>query len=32
MLQKWDAGGSVGCMRSCFHYLESHGLIEQTFH
>ncbi len=38
MLQKWGVGGSygvggsVGCMRSCFNYLESKGLIEQTFH
>jgi hypothetical protein len=38
MLQKWGVGGSyavggsVGCMRSCFDYLERHGLIEQTFH
>ena len=38
MLQKWGVGGSygvggsVGCMRSCFNYLESQGLIEQTFH
>jgi hypothetical protein len=37
MLQRWgDAGsygieGSRGCMRSCFNYLEKHGLIEQTF-
>ena len=37
-IAKWGVGGSYGiggsrgCMRSCFHYLESHGLIEQTFH
>ena len=37
MIQKWGVGGSygvggsVGCMRSCFNYLESKGLIEQTF-
>lgn len=37
-LQKWGVGGSYGiggsrgCMRSCFNYLEKHGLIEQTFH
>ena len=37
MLQKWGVGGSyavgrsVGCMRSCFDYLERHDLIEQTF-
>lgn len=37
MLQKWgEAGsygieGSRGCMRSCFNYLEKHGIIEQTF-
>ena len=36
--QKWGVGGSygvggsVGCMQSCFNYLESQGLIEQTFH
>ena len=38
MLQKWGVGGnyavggSVGCMRSCFNYLEGAGMIEQTFH
>ena len=38
MLQKWGVGGSygvggsVGCMRSCFNYLESKGLIEEAFH
>ena len=37
MLQRWgEAGsygveGSRGCMRSCFNYLEKHGIIEQTF-
>ncbi len=37
-LQKWGVGGSYGiggsrgCMRSCFNYLEERGLIEQTFH
>ena len=37
-LQKWGVGGSYGiegsrgCMRSCFHYLEQHDQIEQTFH
>jgi hypothetical protein len=36
-LAKWGEGGSYGiegsrgCMRSCFNYLEKHGLIEQTF-
>jgi len=36
-LQRWGVGGSyavggsVGCMRSCFDYLESKGLVEQTF-
>lgn len=25
-------GGSRGCMRSCFDYLEKHNMIEQTFH
>ena len=38
MLQKWGVGGSyavggsVGCMRSCFDYLERAGKIEQKFH
>lgn len=38
MLQKWGEvgsygiGGSPGCMRSCFNYLERAGRIEQTFH
>jgi len=37
-LSRWGVGGSYGiggsrgCMRSCFNYLESHGHIEQTFH
>ena len=36
MIQKWGAGGlgiggSRGCMRSCFNYLEKKNLIEQTF-
>ena len=37
MLQKWGVGGSYGvggsrgCMRSCFNYLEKKNLIEQTF-
>lgn len=37
MLMKWGVGGSFqtgasrGCMRSCFNYLEKHGLVEQTF-
>jgi ferredoxin len=37
MLQRWGEGGSYavegsrGCMRSCFNYLEKHGLIEQRF-
>ena len=37
MLQKWGVGGSdavggsVGCTRSCFNYLERQGLIEATF-
>ena len=36
-IRKWGAGGlgiggSRGCMRSCFHYLEKHKKIEQTFH
>jgi epoxyqueuosine reductase len=37
VLQKWGEGGSYGvegsrgCMRSCFNYLEKHGVIEQTF-
>ncbi len=36
-IAKWGVGGSYGvggsrgCMRSCFNYLEKHGLIEQTF-
>lgn len=35
-IQKWGVGGlgiggSRGCMRSCFHYLEKKGMIEQTF-
>ncbi len=36
-IQKWGQGGlgiggSRGCMRSCFDYLEKHGMIEQKFH
>ncbi len=36
-LQKWaggsyGVGGSRGCMRSCFNYLEKHKRIKQTFH
>ncbi|MCE5323418.1 hypothetical protein LLG46_08925 [bacterium] len=37
MLQRWGdmvsygIGASRGCMRSCFNYLEKHGLVEQTF-
>ncbi len=36
-IQKWGAGGlgiggSPGCMRSCFNYLENKKAIEQTFH
>ena len=37
-IQKWGVGGSYGvggsrgCMRSCFNFLEKNGLIEQTFH
>lgn len=37
LLQKWGEagsygiGGSRGCMRSCFDYLERKGIIEQTF-
>jgi len=27
----YGIGGSRGCMRSCFNYLEKKGLIEQTF-
>jgi len=27
----YGIGGSRGCMRSCFNYLEKRGLIEQTF-
>jgi hypothetical protein len=27
----YGIGGSRGCMRSCFNYLEKNGLIEQTF-
>lgn len=27
----YGIGGSRGCMRSCFNYLEKQGLIEQTF-
>jgi len=36
-LEKWGAGGSYGvggsrgCMRSCFNFLEKQGLVEQTF-
>jgi len=35
-LQKWGIGGSYavegsrGCMRSCFNYMEKHGLVEET--
>jgi ferredoxin len=28
----YGVGGSRGCMRSCFNYLEEHGKVEQTFH
>jgi len=37
MISKWGVGGSYGiggsrgCMRSCFNYLEKKNLIEQTF-
>lgn len=37
LLHKWGVagsygiGGSRGCMRSCFNYLEKQGLVEQTF-
>ncbi len=41
MIQKWGCGeregssygvgGSRGCMRSCFNYLEKKGMVEQTF-
>lgn len=27
----YGIGGSRGCMRSCFNFLEKHGMIEQTF-
>jgi len=27
----YGIGGSRGCMRSCMHYLEQHGHVEQTF-
>ena len=28
----YGIGGSRGCMRSCMHFLEEHGHVEQTFH
>jgi len=28
----YGIGGSRGCMRSCFNYMESHNMIEQRFH
>ena len=37
MIQKWGVGGSYGvggsrgCMRSCFNFLEKKGVIEQRF-
>lgn len=31
MAGSYGVGGSRGCMRSCFNFLEEHGLIEQTF-